>query len=112
MEEVEAVEYDGHRDKWFEEILAVPVLGPLLWARWAEPETARAFAAALGGTICLFGHDVVPEGYERIGDEQLLFSTSYGLFDEHKVYVELDLAARYRTVHDLRAGAEILPLHR
>jgi hypothetical protein len=111
VEEIEAVEYTGHHDKWFDEIFAVPVLGPLLWSRWAEPVQARAFAAALGARICLFGHDVAVEGYEKIGDEQLLFSTSYGLLDGRKVYVELDLAARYGSVVEFEEGREIRPLY-
>ncbi len=110
IEEIEAVEYGGHQDKWFDEIFAVPVLGPLLWSRWAEPVQARAFAAALGARLCLFGHDVAVEGFERIGEEQLLFSTSYGLVDGRKVYVELDLAARYESVAELQEGREIRPL--
>ncbi|MBA3539280.1 MAG: hypothetical protein H0T79_06600, partial [Deltaproteobacteria bacterium] len=35
----------------------------------------------------------------------------FGLFDANKVYVSLDLAARYKTVHDLRIGHELLPLY-
>jgi hypothetical protein len=38
-------------------------------------------------------------------------STSFGVFDSHKVYVSLDLGGKYRTVHDLRIGHEILPLY-
>jgi hypothetical protein len=38
-------------------------------------------------------------------------STSFGVFDANKVYVALDLAAHYRSVHDLRVGVEILPLY-
>ena len=38
-------------------------------------------------------------------------STSFGVYDANKVYLRLDLAGRYRTVHDLRPGHEILPLY-
>jgi hypothetical protein len=93
------------------DVLDTPVLGAILWARSADPEAARAFVQALGGTICIYGHDVIPEGFERIGDEQIVVSTSFGVFDRNKVYVQLDLAARYRSVHDLRVGHEILPLY-
>ena len=61
--------------------------------------------------MAIYGHDVIPEGYESIGDEQMVVSTSFGLFDSNKVYLSLDLAARYRAVHDLRVGQEILPLY-
>ncbi|HLU66002.1 MAG TPA: metallophosphoesterase [Kofleriaceae bacterium] len=93
------------------DIFDVPVVGPLLWARSASVDAARRFLRAMGGTISIFGHDVIPEGFERIGDEQIVVSTSFGVFDSNKVYLELDLAARYRTVFDLRVGHEILPLY-
>jgi hypothetical protein len=93
------------------EILDTPVIGAILWARSAHPEVAARFVRAMGGTISIYGHDVIPEGFERIGDEQLVVSTSFGVFDSNKVYLELDLGARYRTVHDLRIGKEILPLY-
>jgi calcineurin-like phosphoesterase family protein len=93
------------------DILDVPVIGPILWARSAQPETARQFVTAMGGTIAIYGHDVIPEGFEKVGDEQIVVSTSFGLFDTNKVYVSLDLAHRYRNVHDLRVGTELLPLY-
>jgi hypothetical protein len=93
------------------DILDVPVLGPILWARSAQPDRALAFVTAMGGTISIYGHDVIPEGFERIGDEQMVVSTSFGVFDSNKVYLSLDLGASYKSVHDLRIGHEILPLY-
>jgi len=93
------------------DILAVPVLGPILWARSAAPFIARQFLKAIGGTISVFGHDVVPHGFERIGDEQIVVSTSFGVADSNKVYLDLDLSARYQTVYELRLGEEIRPLY-
>ncbi len=93
------------------DVLDTPVVGKILWARSAAPTEARRFLRALGGTISIYGHDVIPEGFERIGDEQMVVSTSFGVFDANKVYVSLDLGARYRSVHDLRIGHEILPLY-
>lgn len=93
------------------DILDTPVLGPILWARSAAPEVARRFVRAMGGTISIYGHDVIPEGFERIGDEQMVVSTSFGVFDSNKVYLSLDLSARYETVWDLQIGQEILPLY-
>jgi hypothetical protein len=61
--------------------------------------------------MCIYGHDVIPEGFEMVGDEQIVVSTSFGVFDSNKVYVSLDLAGRYRGVGDLRIGQEILPLY-
>lgn len=93
------------------DVLDTPVVGKILWARSATEAEARRFLRALGGTISVYGHDVIPEGYECIGDEQMIVSTSFGLYDQNKVYLSLDLAARYRTVNDLRIGHEILPLY-
>jgi Calcineurin-like phosphoesterase len=93
------------------DVLDTPVVGKILWARSAAPAEARRFLRALGGTISIYGHDVIPEGFERIGDEQMVVSTSFGVFDANKVYVRLDLASRYRSVRDLRVGQEILPLY-
>jgi hypothetical protein len=93
------------------DVLDTPVVGRILWARSATSAEARRFLRATNGTMCIFGHDVVPEGFETTGDEQIVVSTSFGLFDANKIYVSLDLAARYRGVRDLRIGHELLPLY-
>ncbi len=93
------------------DVLDTPIVGKVLWARSATEAEARRFLRAVGGTIAIYGHDVIPEGYEMVGDEQIVVSTSFGVYDTNKVYVSLDLAARYRSVHDLRIGHEILPLY-
>jgi Calcineurin-like phosphoesterase len=93
------------------EVLDTPVVGKILWARSATEAEARRFLRATGGSISIYGHDVIPEGFETVGDEQIVVSTSFGVFDSNKVYVSLDLAGRYRTVHDLRIGHELLPLY-
>jgi hypothetical protein len=93
------------------DLLDTPIVGKILWARSATEAEARRFLKALHGTVAVYGHDVIPEGYETIGDEQIIVSTSFGLFDQNKVYLSLDLSHRYRNVHDLRIGHEILPLY-
>ncbi len=93
------------------EVLDTPILGRILWARSATEAEARRFLRATGGTICIYGHDVIPEGFECVGDEQIVVSTSFGLSDSNKIYVSLDLATRYRSVRDLRIGHELLPLY-
>jgi hypothetical protein len=93
------------------DVFAVPVTGPLLWARSAPVPVARRFLGAMGGRISVFGHDVVPQGYERIGGEQLIISTSFGIPDEHKFYLDIDLAATYETAADLVEGQHLLPLY-
>ncbi len=110
-EELEKVELEGYAHMGIEEFLQVPVLGPTLWSRMARPEQSRAFLEALGGRIAIYGHDVVREGYERVGDDQLCVSTSFALFDKDKVYVELELARTYPDVHALRDGIELKKLY-
>jgi hypothetical protein len=109
--DIEAASLDEYPADSPLDIFEVPVIGPILWARSAAPAVARAFVHTLGGTISIYGHDVIPEGFERIGDEQIVVSTSFGVFDHNKVYLDLDLARSYRTVHELREGIEILPLY-
>jgi hypothetical protein len=111
LDQLEAVRLEGYADWGIEEFLQVPVLGPTLWSRMATPEQARAFLEVLGGRIAIYGHDVVREGYERVGDEQLCVSTSFALLDEHKTYVEVDLARIYPNVHALEEGMELKKLY-
>jgi hypothetical protein len=109
--EIESVNVNNFECESPLDILDVPVLGPILWARSAQSERARAFVRAMGGTISIYGHDVIPSGFERVGDEQIVVSTSFGVFDSNKVYLDLDLGARYQSVHELRIGREIRPLY-
>ena len=109
--EIEAASIDNYEADRPMDIFEVPVLGPLLWARSAAPSSARRFLHALGGKISIYGHDVIPEGFECIGEEQMIVSTSFGVFDANKIYLELDLAGSYETVRDLQVGREIKPLY-
>src|SRR5689334_2333086 len=92
------------------DVLDTPIVGKVLWARSATEAEAKRFLKATGGTMCIYGHDVIPEGFEMVGDEQIVVSTSFGVYDSNKVYVSIDLAGKYRGVGDLRIGQEILPL--
>ena len=109
--QLEGVSLQGYRDFSIEHFLRIPVIGALLWSRYATPAQSRSFNAAFKATFALYGHDVVREGFVREGEDQLCFSTSFGLFDEDKVFVSLDLSARYPNVQALREGSEILPLY-
>ena len=109
--QLEDITIDGYAGYDIERFIRVPILGSLLWSRMATADQSKRFLEALNGTIAIYGHDVVREGFERVGEDQLCFSTSFGLFDEHKVYVSLDLAAKYPDVFALREGVEILPLY-
>lgn len=110
-EDLEDVRLEGYNGWGIDEFFQVSLLGPMLWSRMATPEQARAFLEALGGCIAIYGHDVVREGYERVGREQLCVSTSFALFDEHKTYVEVDLGTVYPDVHSLRDGVELKRLY-
>ena len=109
--DVEAADLSGSQYSSPLDVLDTPVVGKILWARSATGAEARRFLRAMNGTMAIYGHDVVPEGYECVGDEQMVVSTSFGVFDTNKIYLSLDLAAKYRGVGDLRIGHEILPLY-
>ena len=109
--DLEAADLSGQQYASPLDVLDTPVVGKILWARSATEQEARRFVKAMGGTISIYGHDVITEGYEMVGDEQIVVSTSFGLFDMNKVYLSLDLAGKYRRVYDFRIGHEILPLY-
>lgn len=109
--ELEAADLSGAAYASPLDVLDTPVVGKILWARSATDAEARRFLRAVGGTIAIYGHDVIPEGYETNGDLQMVVSTSFGVVDSNKVYISLDLAARYRVIHELRVGHEVLPLY-
>ncbi|HEU0032478.1 MAG TPA: metallophosphoesterase [Kofleriaceae bacterium] len=109
--DLEAADLSGSQYASPLDVLDTPVVGKVLWARSATEAEARRFLRATGGTISIYGHDVIPEGFETVGDEQIVVSTSFGLFDANKMYVSLDLAAKYKSVHQLRIGHELLPLY-
>ncbi len=116
LEAFEQLRYDGFARYHVNDMYDSGTVGALLWSRAAEPERARELlrATSLDGrpnAFVVFGHDVVREGFERIGDEQLCISTSFGCTDENKYYLRLDLGRRYESVRDLEVGREILRLH-
>ncbi|MEZ4235370.1 MAG: metallophosphoesterase [Myxococcota bacterium] len=110
----EALDWEGYRDVPLQRMASRDVLGALLWARsCTDPEALALLEVATGRAegVVVHGHDVVREGYAREGAHHMVVSTSYALLDGAKVYLRLDLGARYRTTADLREGAEILPLY-
>lgn len=116
LDAFEALDYAGYEDVSIHHMYRHGVVGALLWSRMASDAQAEALCgvATVDGDPAAFvayGHDVVREGYEVVGDHQICVSTSYGLFDRDKIYLRLDLGARYRDVHDLRPGREIRPLY-
>lgn len=111
LAELEAADLSGASYASPLDVLDTPVVGKILWARSATDAEARRFLRATDGTMAIYGHDVIPEGFETIGETQMVVSTSFGVFDSNKIYISLDLAARYRAIQDLRIGHEILPLY-
>jgi hypothetical protein len=114
--EICSVEYGGHEEKSIRDMICEPILGELFWCRAAGTLVVRRLLDRLErdgqrNWIVLYGHDPVRKGYLREGDEQLCFSTSFGLKNEKKVYLDLDLSREYRSVRQLRYGIDILPLY-
>jgi hypothetical protein len=112
----ERLAYHGYRHVSVQEMHEYDTLGALLWSRYASPEHAREFLSVVrhdhgGGGFVAFGHDVVRDGFEKIGEEQICLSTSFGLLDVHKYYLRLDLAGRYPGVAGLRIGHELRRLY-
>jgi hypothetical protein len=113
----EHLRYEGYASVSIHQMYERDTLAALLWARSAPPRAARALleATSLDGrpnAFVAFGHDIVHEGWEISGSEQICVSTSFGLYDRDKVYLRLDLSHRYRSALELRAGAEIRFLYR
>jgi hypothetical protein len=113
----EQVDYSGYSGQAPVEMLrGCGAFGTVLWARSATEREAQAFLSAalpdLGGEgVVVYGHDVVRSGHAKHGARQLCVSTSYGLHDDDKTYLRIDLSGRFRSVEDLRAGVELLPLY-
>jgi hypothetical protein len=115
-QDIERISFEGYERLAVECMPEMQLLGGLLWSRCCAPEIARRFLDALcaGGPaldIVVYGHEIVAEGFERVGEEQLVLSTSFGVRRQHKVYLKLDLSRRYRSVKELRVGEELLGLY-
>ncbi|MEZ6188098.1 MAG: metallophosphoesterase [Planctomycetota bacterium] len=114
--EICSVEYAGHEEKTIRDMISEPILGELFWCRSAGSLVVRRFLKRMQigdqpNYVVVFGHDPVRRGYLREGDEQLCFSTSFGLRNAKKVYLDLDLTREYRSVRHLRYGVDLLPLY-
>jgi len=115
-EDIEMIKYEGFENVMVLATSEMELLGSLIWSRNCEPKVARAFLDALsrGGPrldIVVFGHEIVSDGYIRVGDEQLMLSTSFGVRQRNKYFLKVDLSGRYRKSEDLRVGQEILQLY-
>lgn len=111
LEAFEALDYGGFEGVPLWKMIDRGTVGGLLWARGASEHQARALLAVTGGSFVAYGHDIVREGFERIGREQICVSTSFGCFDRDKAYLRIELGARYAGVEDLHEGTEIRRLY-
>ncbi len=111
LEALETVPLEGYENYGMDDFFKVPVLGAMLWARMASAERSARCLAALGANVALFGHDVVRDGYAIDEVNQLCFSTSFGLYDHAKVYLDLDLSEHFATAHDFKEGVHIKRLY-
>lgn len=116
LDAFESIEYGGYEKQRIDEMLVRGTLGGLLWTRGATPEQARALLRATQDgdtprTFCVFGHDVVREGFLVRGDEQLCLSTSFGCYNRDKHYLRLDLGENYPSARALRPGIELRRLY-
>lgn len=90
---------------------AARLLGQLLWTSSLSPEQARTVLSRIGARVAIYGHTVIPAGYQTIGSEQLILSSSFGTEDAQKRILLVDLAGEYASTEDLRPEFEILPLY-
>jgi len=102
---------DAYRSSSEGDIDAAALLGQLLWSKSLPPLMARQVLDALGLSLCIYGHSVIPAGYQTIGVQQLIVSSSFCMEDSYKKILSLDLAAKYPSVTALRLGHEIVPLY-
>lgn len=114
--DIDAVRYEGFEELPITSLDEMPLLGRLLWSRACAPPVARMFLDALGHNgvafdVVVFGHEIVSEGYLKIGREQVLLSTSFGVRDERKTYLSVSLEGRYSRAADLREGTELVRLY-
>jgi hypothetical protein len=87
------------------------LFGQLLWEQALPPFKAQALLGVAAAQVIVYGHAVIPTGYQTIGYEQLILSSSFAMEDEHKKILVLDLGSTYTTVEDLRPGIELQPLY-
>lgn len=115
-EEIDGIRFEGFEKLAIQCMPEMQLLGGLLWSRNCPPPVARRFLDALSKDgsrldVVVYGHEIIAEGYERVGDEQLVVSTSFGVRQENKFYLRLDLGGCYRSAADLQEGREILRLY-
>ncbi len=90
---------------------ASSILAKILRSRTATQKQTEDFLSKVGGKVAVFGHEVVPLGFEKIGTNQIVVSTSFGLKNHNKTYLRLNLSKQYTSTSDLREEYELLRLY-
>lgn len=91
--------------------VAAKLLGQLLWGTTLQPFKAQALLGVVSAQLMVYGHCVIPSGYQTIGFEQFILSSSFAMEDAQKTVLELDLSTTYFSAEDFRVGSEIQPLY-
>lgn len=102
---------DGHGTRAGGAIDGATLLGQLLWTQSLGPQQADQVLARLGLHVAIYGHVVIPAGFQTIGQSQLILSSSFAMEDPYKKLLLIDLAGHYASVQALRVGHEIRPLY-
>ena len=116
LDELAEVDYTGHEQMNLMSIYTMPLLGRLLWSRRCPEVVVKRFLGVLSEELpehklVAFGHDIAIAGYERFGNEQLMISTSFGLENDDKTFLMLDLGAAYDGIDALTPGRELRALY-
>jgi hypothetical protein len=91
--------------------LPAKLLGQLLWEHVLPPFKAQTLLSLVSANIAVYGHTIIPTGYQTIGDEQIVLSSSFGMDDQSKTMLLLNLEEHYFSVENLRSGIELVPLY-
>jgi hypothetical protein len=116
LDEIARVDYFDVNVKKINEMFNIPILGELLWCRQAGPLVIRRFLKNIEvdsqrNGVVLYGHDPISSGYVVRSPEQICFSTSFGLKNKNKIFLEIDLSREFKTAYDLRPGIELKHLY-
>lgn len=116
LAQLDRISYEGYEHLGLRNVIYAPVVGELLWSRMATKEEARRFLKITSineepNKVSICGHDVVREGYDKVGREQIVVSTSFALKNENKFYLHLSLEETYTSVQAFREGVELLKLY-
>lgn len=111
-EDLDDLPLEGFMETSWMESTPRATLAALLWARTTSTERAHAFLRSIhpDARVAVYGHDVARAGYAIDREPLLCLSTSFGLYDGDKLYMEWDLSEPASSAAQLAAQA-LHPLH-